>query len=47
MMWSRSDNPNIPATAVVSLSLELVTQIAAPDFDLKLNLHRAMLKSAQ
>src|ERR1700730_7990698 len=35
-----------PATAIVALSFELVRQMATPDFDLELNLHRAMLGSA-
>jgi hypothetical protein len=35
-------NPNVPATAVVSLSFELVTQMAAPGFDPEFNLHGAL-----
>jgi hypothetical protein len=34
-------NPNLPATAVHDWSFELVRQMAAPDFDLELSLHRA------
>jgi hypothetical protein len=34
---------NVPVNAIVALSFELARQMAAPDFDPELTLHRAQL----